>query len=90
MSSTNAQGAIVISGDVEIGSVVVSHKSIVIEAGANTNEQRFIGVNQTGDSTRLEALLAALNAIKVPTADVIEIIKGLERNGKLHGKLIIE
>jgi hypothetical protein len=26
----------------------------------------------------------------VPTADMIEIIRGIERNGKLHGRLIID
>jgi hypothetical protein len=34
--------------------------------------------------------VAALNAVKVPTDDIIEIIKGLERDGKLHGVLVIE
>jgi hypothetical protein len=31
-----------------------------------------------------------LNSLKVPTSDVIEIIRGIERNGKLHGRLIID
>jgi hypothetical protein len=38
----------------------------------------------------LEQLVTQLNSLKVPTADVIDIIRGIERNGKLHGRLIIE
>ncbi|MBI3464528.1 MAG: flagellar basal body P-ring protein FlgI [Planctomycetes bacterium] len=41
-------------------------------------------------STKLQVLVAALNAVKVPTEDIIEIIKRLERSGQLHGWLIIE
>jgi hypothetical protein len=42
------------------------------------------------DTTKLQALVEALNAVKVPTPDIIEIIKGLERNGQLYGRLIVE
>jgi hypothetical protein len=31
-----------------------------------------------------------LNAVKCPTEDIIEIIKGLDRDGKLRGTLVIE
>jgi flagellar basal body P-ring protein FlgI len=45
-----------------------------------------------GDTSKakLKSLIEALNALRVPTADVIDIIKGLDRNGKLHAQLIIE
>jgi flagellar P-ring protein FlgI len=84
-------GSIVISGDVEIGAVVVSHKNIVIETGDNLPADRFIAVDTAGaQTTKLQALINAMNAVKVPNADQIEIIKGIERNGKLHGTLIVE
>ena len=35
-------------------------------------------------------LVDALNALKVPNADAIEIIKGIDRSGKLHARLIID
>ena len=35
-------------------------------------------------------LVEALTAVRVPTDDIIDIIKGLDRNGKLHAQLIIE
>lgn len=88
-------GSIVISGDVEIGAVVVTHKSVVVETGANANANAaggpFHGLEAGGQpSPRLKSLVEALNALHVPPEDVIDIIKGLERNGKLHAQLIIE
>jgi flagellar P-ring protein precursor FlgI len=81
-------GAIVISGDVTIGDVVVSHNNIVIEAGP-TPQFDAIDTDQS-DSAKLNALVNALNSIKVSTEDRIEIIKEIARCGKLHGRLIVE
>ena len=84
-------GSVVIGGDVEIGSVVVTHKNIVVETGDNTTASRFVPLDVEKTSTaKLKSLVESLNAVKVPTEDIIDIIKGLERNGKLHGSLIIE
>lgn len=82
-------GSIVISGDVDIGAVVVTHKNVVVETGPSI--QRFKAI-ETGETPnpKLKALIEALNAIHVPTDDIVDIIKGLERNGKLHAQLIIE
>ena len=84
-------GSVVIGSDVEIGSVVVTHKNIVIQTGDNLPADRFVPIDMDGTSaTKLKSLVESLNAIKVPTEDIIEIIKGLDRNGKLHGRLIVE
>ncbi|MBL9093693.1 MAG: flagellar basal body P-ring protein FlgI [Planctomycetaceae bacterium] len=84
-------GSIVIGGDVEIGAVVVSHKNVVIETEGVLPVERFTPVDVGGaQGTKLKALVSALQAVKVPTEDIIDIIKGLDRNGKLHGRLIIE
>ena len=66
----------------------MSHKNIVIEATASP---RFaaIDVDQT-NQPKLKQLVDQLNSLKVPTQDMIEIIKGIDRDGKLHGRLIIE
>jgi flagellar P-ring protein precursor FlgI len=81
-------GSIVISGDVTIGDVIVSHKNVVIEAG---QEAKFTALDpDQSEDAKLQALVTALNSLKVPHADVIEIIKGIAQNGKLHGRLIIE
>lgn len=84
----NRTGTIVISGDVTIGDVVISHNNVVIEAGDPPGFTP-IGTEQV-NSTRLDALVDALNSIKVPNADRIEIIKEIARSGKLHGRLIVE
>ena len=85
-------GSVVISGDVEIGAVVVTHKNIVIETGTpGTASNRFVAVDSDRTApAKLKGLVEALNAVKAPTEDVIDIIKSIERNGKLHGSLIIE
>jgi flagellar P-ring protein precursor FlgI len=81
-------GTIVISGDVEIGDVIVSHKNVVVEAAA---APAFAPIDVDKSSApKLDDLVSQLNSLKVPTADVIDIICGIERNGKLHGRLIIE
>jgi flagellar P-ring protein precursor FlgI len=81
-------GSIVIDGNVSIGDVVVSHKNVVIEAGPSA-EFTKIDVDNS-ETTKLDALVDALNAIKVPPTDRVEIIKQIARSGKLHGRLIIE
>ena len=84
-------GSIVIGGDVEIGSVVVTHKNVVVETGTSIPDSRFVPIDTNKvPPAKLDALVKALNAVKVPTEDIIDIIKGLERNGKLHASLIIE
>jgi flagellar P-ring protein precursor FlgI len=83
--------SVVIGVDVEIGSIVVAHKNIVVETGDNLPAERFVAVDPSELQTaKLKALVAALNAVKVPTADIIQIIKDIEHNGKLHGQLIVE
>jgi flagellar P-ring protein FlgI len=90
-------GSIVISGDVEIGAVVITHKNIVVETAAGApgpaapNGGRFkaIDMGET-PAPRLKALVESLNALHVSADDVIDIIKGIDRNGKLHAQLIIE
>ncbi|HWB07707.1 MAG TPA: flagellar basal body P-ring protein FlgI [Pirellulales bacterium] len=85
------KGTIVIGADVEIGSIVVAHKNIVVETGDNLPAERFVGIDPGELQTaKLKALVAALNAVKVPTTDMIQIIKDIEHNGKLHGQLIVE
>jgi flagellar P-ring protein precursor FlgI len=81
-------GSIVISGDVEIGDVIVTHKNVVVEA---TTVPQFTGIDvDKTNEPKLKALVDQLNLLKVPTQDMIEIIRGIDRNGKLHARLIIE
>jgi flagellar P-ring protein precursor FlgI len=81
-------GTVIIDANVTIGAVAVSHKNITIEAGTPP----FVPVDPGADpqAPKLKSLVDALNSLRVPNSDVIEIIKGLDRNGVLYGKLIVE
>ena len=83
--------ALIIGADVEIGSVAVMHKNRLIQVGDNLINEA-VGFDPAGDGskTRLASLVDALNALKVPTADVIDIIKMLKHKRALYGELIIE
>ncbi len=82
-------GKIVIGGNVTIGAGVVRSKNVIVETGDGT--EQFMGINsEDPDSPKLKALVEALNAVHVPTEDMIDIIKLLDRSGALHGHLIIQ
>ncbi len=81
-------GSIVISGDVRIGDVVVVHKNTVIEAG--TSAEFTALYDDQNISPSLNSLVTQLKYLKVPPEDVMDIIRVIERDGKLHGKLIVE
>ena len=87
-------GSIVISGDVEIGAVAVTHKNIVIETAIAPGAKRFAPLDPASEpnapNPKLKALVEALNALHVATPDIIDIIKGLDKNGKLYAQLVIE
>jgi len=85
-------GVVTVSGDVIIGPAVVTHNNIIVNTGAaNAVGGRFVPVDQAGTSqATLKGLLEALNAINVPPADVIGIIKSLKRNGRIHARVDYE
>lgn len=103
-------GTVIVTGEVEISPVVISHKNLSVSIGGAEDggggdagggapaaePQPGIGfvpvMDQPGRQSpqRLKQLVAALNELKVPTGDVIEIIKDLHRTGKLHAVLITE
>ena len=84
-------GIIVIDGDVEIGPVLVTHKNVVVESGGAVAASPFVAVDsESEENAKLKALMAALNAVRVPAQDKIEIIKALHRDGKLYAQLIVE
>ncbi|MGH7176476.1 MAG: flagellar basal body P-ring protein FlgI [Tepidisphaeraceae bacterium] len=94
-------GTIVMTGDVEISPVVISHKGLTISTilpptvptprNPVIEEQNAIALDTTNQGgAKLQELLSALDAIKVPAEDRIAIIKELYKTGKLHAKLSIE
>jgi flagellar P-ring protein precursor FlgI len=94
-------GTLIMTGDVEISPVVISHKGLTISTitpppvpsarNPLTVTKDVIGLDTTNEGgAKLEDLIAALDAIKVPAEDRIEIIEELYKTGKLHAKLIME
>ena len=50
-----------------------------------------VGLDTTNQGgAKLQDLVAALDALKVPAEDRIDIIKELYQTGKIHAKLIID
>jgi flagellar P-ring protein precursor FlgI len=83
-------GSIVIGDNVMVGRVAVAHRNLSIETGSGATTGPFFEIDQSDSSTtRLKALVAALNSLKVSPDDIIDIIKSLERSGDLYGRLIV-
>jgi flagellar P-ring protein precursor FlgI len=88
-------GTVVVTGEVEISPVVIAHKNFTVEIGVidppTTSAGPFVGLleGQSRQSPQqLEQLVAALNQLRVPTDDIISIIRELSQTGKLHAELI--
>lgn len=94
-------GTLIITGDVEISPVVISHKGLTISTITpapvatprnpvlNTRDAVAIDTTNTGGA-KLQDLVDTLDKIKVPAEDRITIVKELFKTGKLHAKLIVE
>ncbi|MCG3179010.1 MAG: Flagellar P-ring protein [Phycisphaerae bacterium] len=94
-------GTIIVTGDVEIGPVAISHKGLSITtivpssppsaSNPQVVTQDFVVVDSKKEGgASLTNLLDALNQLKVAAEDRIAIIKMIHRTGKLHAELIIE
>jgi len=84
-------GIISITGDVEIAPVAIAHRNIVVETGNAMGAGPFVALDPADpQNPQLKALVTSLNAINVPTSDIIEIIKLVNANGALAGDLIFE
>jgi flagellar P-ring protein precursor FlgI len=85
---------VIIGEDVTIAPVVISHKNLTISArGGQPLGKTFAPLgtqDKASERPTLKNLNEALNALNVPTADVISIIKALKRQGNLYGELVIE
>jgi flagellar P-ring protein precursor FlgI len=87
-------GVIIVGDNVMVGRVAVTHKNVSIQTGDDPSRELLRVVDQNAYSaaseTRLKALVDALNALKVDSQSIIDIIKSLERSGDLYGRLIVE
>jgi flagellar P-ring protein precursor FlgI len=94
-------GTVILTGDVEISPVVISHKGLTISTILPTptptprtpviQTKDVIALDTTNEGgAKLQDLINALDQLKVPIGDRIDIIKELHKTGKLHAKLMIE
>ncbi|HBE67576.1 MAG TPA: flagellar biosynthesis protein FlgI [Planctomycetaceae bacterium] len=82
------RGIVVVGEDVVISPVAINHKSLSIEVTGN--RPGFVGLdleNPKQARPRLKNLQDALNALDVPTKDVIDIILTLHKHGQLFGEI---
>ena len=101
MQINDRTGTMVVTGDVEISPVVISHKGLTITTvqpapvGTPRNpvltDKSMVSIDTTNQGgARLQDLVNALEQLKVPAEDRIIIVKELYKTGKLHAKLIVE
>lgn len=93
-------GSIILTGDVEVSPVVISHNGLTISTidpkPIPTRQRPVAGkkdvvtidtVKQGG--AKLQDLALAFDQLKVPPADRVAIVKELYRSGHLHAKLVV-
>jgi flagellar P-ring protein precursor FlgI len=96
-------GAIIVTGDVQISPVAITHKELTITTtvpAAAPSAQAPISRRdrwtdlKTGarpsEAARLADLLAAFERLNIPTPDQIEILQMLHKTGKLHARLVVD
>lgn len=90
-------GTIVVTGEVEISPIVIAHKNLSISVGnAGAGDQSvgegFVPLMEKNRNAphSLTELIDALDRLRVPAGDKIDIIKELKRTGKLHAVVISE
>ena len=85
------EGVIVIGEDVLISPVAINHKNLTIDARPATGGFAAVDTDSPRQPrAKLKNLVDALNGLNVPTADVIAIIRTLDRNGDLYGEVIYD
>ncbi len=85
-------GSVVVTGEVEISPVVISHKNLTVRVGSSfpgggpPASESFVLLSQQGrqPTQQLQQLVESLNQLQVPNKDVIAIIRELYSTGKLH------
>ncbi|OUW88548.1 MAG: flagellar biosynthesis protein FlgI [Saprospirales bacterium TMED214] len=80
------EGIVVIGEGVEIAPSLISHRNLRILAGGGPT---LVAVDPQANPT-LQSLADALNALEVPTEDLIAIIKTLQKKGDLFGEVVFE
>ncbi len=82
-------GVITMSADLELAPSAVTHQNMTIEIGDGLGASQFVGLDPREDSSvpTLKALVQSLNALRVSSKDMIQIIRELERSGAIYGQV---
>lgn len=88
-------GVVIVGDNVTVGRVAISHKGIAIRTGNEVaadppDTLQMVDQAAGSSSASLQELVNALNALQVDTAEIIDIIKGLDKTGDLYGRLVIK
>lgn len=83
-------GVIAISGDLTIERTAVQHKDMLVSIGDPDAVSQFMEIDMEADSSvsTLKALVQSLNALKVSTPDMIDIIRTLDDKGAIQGQVV--
>lgn len=83
-------GVIAISGDLKIESTAIQHKNMLVSIGDPDAVSQFMELDMEADSSvsTLKALVQSLNALKVSTPDMIDIIRTLDEKGAIQGQVV--
>ncbi|MEZ6091352.1 MAG: flagellar basal body P-ring protein FlgI [Pirellulaceae bacterium] len=84
------EGVVAIGEEVRIAPVLITHRNLRIEAGAQPGFVPFDAAAPNTENAKLKNLADALNALEVPTEDLIAIIKALKTKGDLYGDVIFQ
>lgn len=96
-------GSIIVSGDVEITTAVISHRNLVVTtitpppvptaADPIVGQENWVGIStdpRGRDRARVRDLLRAFEALDVPMEDRIDVLRQLHAGGHLLGRLVVE
>jgi flagellar P-ring protein precursor FlgI len=94
-------GTLILTGDVEISPVVISHKGLTITTIAPppvptprnplVSNKDVVALDTVGEGgAKLQDLVGALEQLKVPVEDRIIIVEELYKSGKLHAKVVFD
>ncbi|HLO40831.1 MAG TPA: flagellar basal body P-ring protein FlgI [Phycisphaerales bacterium] len=98
-----ADGSIVMTADVEIGPVAITHKDLTItttipapqptQFDPLVQRTRWTSVQTPPPATpnsKLSDLLAAFKQLDIPVEDQIDVLQMIQKSGKLNAKLVVD
>lgn len=98
-----ADGTIVMTSDVEIGAVAITHKDLTItttipppqptQFDPLVQRSHWTSVQTpppAAGNSRLADLLAAFKQLDIPVQDQVDVLQMIQKAGKLHAKLVID